>query len=148
MENYFIEFKKKMRKRSRIPMSLVEKYSQDIYFLVDIDFTYAQVVLPRVSWLMPLPYEVNISKTIATITALLAKEIDKKAPYFGNYVEAKSKITMGLKAATVERKRKKIVKNLVKMTGEIEEDTPLELIQGLGEDEASDPSESYEEDEV
>lgn len=147
MDNYFVEFKKKMRKRSRVPVSLVEKYNKDICFLVDIDFTYAQEDFPRVSWLMPLPYEVNINEAIAAITTLLADEIDSKTPYFGTYEEAKSKTTMGLMATTLERKRKKIVKNLEKYVEETENDAPLELTQGLGEDEQSDSSDSEVEEE-
>ena len=32
-------FQTKMRKRYRIPPSLVEKYKKDIFFMVEIDFT-------------------------------------------------------------------------------------------------------------
>lgn len=67
---------------------------------------------------MPLPYELNIDEATIAIKALLAKEIDDKAPYFGTYDEAKTKITIGLIVATTERKRKKIVKNLEKYVKE------------------------------
>ena len=40
MTSYFEDFKKSMKKRLRIPISLVEKNYNDIYFLVDIDYTY------------------------------------------------------------------------------------------------------------
>ena len=40
MTSYFEYFKKTMKGRMRIPISLVEKYVHDICFLVDIDFTY------------------------------------------------------------------------------------------------------------
>ena len=80
--------------------------------MVDTDFTYAQAAILRVSWLMPLPYELNIDEATATITTLLAEEIADKTPYFGTFEEAKSKISLRLLVATTERKRKKIVKNL------------------------------------
>lgn len=137
-----------MRKRSRIPISLVDKYYKEIYFLVDTDYTYAQEVIPRVSWIIPLPYEVNIDETTTSITALLAKEIDKTATHFGTYEEAKAKITMGLKSTIVERKRKKIVKNIEEMLKGEEVDAPLELTQGLGEDKSSESEESGEEENV
>ena len=41
MTRYFEDFKKEMKQRFRIPKSLVETYTKDIHFLVDIDYTYA-----------------------------------------------------------------------------------------------------------
>ena len=48
MTSYFEDFKKSMKQRLRIPVSLVEKYYGDVCFLVDVDFTNVQVVVPRV----------------------------------------------------------------------------------------------------
>ena len=42
MTSYFEDFKKSMKQRMRILVSLVEKHVNDIFFLVDIDFTYVQ----------------------------------------------------------------------------------------------------------
>ncbi|MDF3691458.1 hypothetical protein P3S59_25880, partial [Enterobacter hormaechei] len=70
---------------SRIPASLVEKHTNDICFLVDIDFTYIQAVIQRVRWLTPFGYEINIDEASVAITALLAEEADKNAPHFGTY---------------------------------------------------------------
>ena len=67
MTFYFGDFKKAMKERSRIPMSLVEKHAKDVFFLVDLDITYVQVVLPRVRWLRPLPYEVDVDETSTAI---------------------------------------------------------------------------------
>ena len=38
--NYIEDFKKSMKERSRIPVSLVEQEYNDVYFLVDADYTY------------------------------------------------------------------------------------------------------------
>ena len=38
--SYFEDFKKTMKRRLRIPVSLVEKHVNDVYFLIDIDYTY------------------------------------------------------------------------------------------------------------
>ena len=40
MTSYFDDFKKSMKQRLRIPISLVEQHYNDICFLVDIDYTY------------------------------------------------------------------------------------------------------------
>lgn len=96
----------------RIPVSLVEKDYDDVFFLVDINYTYMQVVLPKVRWLKPFPYEINIDEASTTITPLLQEEIDKSATSFRNYEEAKSRITIDLKIASMVRKKNKIVKKL------------------------------------
>ena len=57
----------------RIVISLVGKHYNDIFFLVDIDYTYIQVVIPRVRWLRPLGYETNVDEALATITTFLPK---------------------------------------------------------------------------
>ena len=73
MTSYFEDFKKSMKQRLRIPISLVEKHINDICFLVDIDHTYIQAVVPRARWLSPLGYELNIDEASTTITTLLAE---------------------------------------------------------------------------
>lgn len=47
--------------------------------MVDTYFVYVQVVLPRVSWPRPMPYEVNTNDVIAAITTLLEEDIDASA---------------------------------------------------------------------
>ena len=66
----------------RIPVSLVEQHVNDIFFFFDIDYTYIQTVVPRVRWLRPLGYELDVDQASAAITALLAEEIDKAAKPF------------------------------------------------------------------
>ena len=63
MTSYFEDFKKSMKQRMRIPVSLVEEYVNDICFLVDIDYSYAQAVIPRVRWLRPLVYELDVDQS-------------------------------------------------------------------------------------
>ena len=85
MTSYFEDFKKSMKQSLRIPIYLVEKYYNDICFLVDIDYTYIQDIVPRVRWLRPLGYEINVDEALATIIALLGEEIQKSAKLFSNY---------------------------------------------------------------
>ena len=59
MTSYFENFNKSIQ-RMRIPVSLVERHVNDIFFLVDMDYTYIQVVIPRVRWLRPLGYELDV----------------------------------------------------------------------------------------
>ena len=84
MTSYFEDFKKSMKKRLRIPISLFEQHYNDIVFLVDIDCTYIQAGVPRVRLLRPLGYEINIDEALAAATILLTEEFDKNAKIYGN----------------------------------------------------------------
>ena len=55
MTSYFEYFKKEMKQISRINVSLVKKHYNDVYFLVDADYTYVHEAIQRVIWLRPLP---------------------------------------------------------------------------------------------
>lgn len=145
---YFDEFKKVMKKRVRIPISLVEKHEKNICFLVDIDYTYIQAIVPRVRWLKPLGYELYIDDANVAITAFLAEEVDKSAKPFGTYEQVRVKIIADKKMSSAMKKKDKLVKKIKDQFGigeeEIEEEEdeeeveeiqgPLALTQGLGED--------------
>ena len=86
-----------MNNRFRIPKKLVEDYKDDVCFMVDSDRVYIQAVKPRIVWVKPLPYEVNIDEAKEIIEALLNKPIDLKEPHFGTYDEAKARIELEIK---------------------------------------------------
>ena len=96
----------------RIHVSLVEKHVQDICFLVDIDCTYIQVVVPRIRWLRPLPYEIDVDEASVAIITLLAEDFDKEAKHFGTYDIVKSRVSTDLKIPSSIRKKDKIIKKL------------------------------------
>ena len=137
-----------MKKRLRILVFLVEKHYNDICFLVDIDYTYIQAIVPKVRWLRSLGYEINIDEALASITALLADEIDKSAKKFGNYDVVKSKVEMELKTSSTLKKKDKIVMKVREKfregarnndeddeeEEEVQGQEPLALTQGMGED--------------
>lgn len=85
MENYFNAFKEKMNNRFRIPKKLVEDYKDDVCFMVDSDKVYIQEVRPRIVWVKPLGYEVNIDETKDIIEALINELVDPKTSYIGTY---------------------------------------------------------------
>ena len=47
MTSYFEDFKKSMKQRLRISVSLIEQHIKDIFFLVDIDYTYILIATSR-----------------------------------------------------------------------------------------------------
>ena len=48
-----------MKRRYIIPPILVEKYKEDICFMVETDFTCMEVVIPRVKFIEPMGYEMS-----------------------------------------------------------------------------------------
>ena len=99
--------------------------------------------MPRVRWLRPLGYEVNVDQASVAITTLLFEEIDKEAKHFGTYDIVKLRVDIDLKIASSLRKKHKIVKKLKAQLGvddeedneeDAEEQGPLAITQGLGED--------------
>ena len=76
---------------------MVEKYYDDIFFLFDVDNKFVQSSTPRVRWLRPHGYKINVDEASTTIIALLLEEVDKSVKVFGNYEIVKSNITMELK---------------------------------------------------
>ena len=159
MTIYFDDFKNSMKKRMRILVSLVDQHDNDICFLVDIDFTYTQVVIPRVRWLRPSGYEPDVDQSLVAITTFLVEDIEKIAKLFGTHDIVKSRVVTNLKTASVIKRKDKLVKKLKKKFGadlgevgtteeakEISDDEdedkgedeleqgPLQLTQGLGED--------------
>ena len=76
MENYFDSIKENMNNKFRIPKKLVKFYKDDIFFMVDCDKVYIQEIRPRVVWVRPLGYEVNIDDTNDIIEAFLNELVD------------------------------------------------------------------------
>ena len=55
MKGFHVE----MKKRYRIPPSLVEKYKEDIFFMVEIEFTCMKAIIPRMKFIGPMGYEMS-----------------------------------------------------------------------------------------
>ena len=53
---------------------------------------------PRVRWLRPLGYELDVDESSTKIIAFLVEDIDKIAKPFGTYDVVKSKVEMELKS--------------------------------------------------
>ena len=52
------------------------------------------MVISKISWLIPLHYEINVNESNETITTLLDEPIDKDVEPFDRYEIEKVKITM------------------------------------------------------
>ena len=54
LDGYFEEFKRKMKNTMRITKSMVDQYYDHICLMVDIDNTFSQAIILRVTWLRPM----------------------------------------------------------------------------------------------
>lgn len=80
-------FQNIVKNKSRIPQSLVEKHKYEICFMVDTDFTYIEVVEPRMEFIDPLGYEISEAKIVGYVNRLLKCDLDGHANRFGTYEE-------------------------------------------------------------
>ena len=111
LDNYFEVFKEKMNNRFWIPPKLVEDYKDDICFMVECDRVYIQAVIPRVAWVKPLPYEVNIDEARDIIEALVNELAIPHVPTFGTYEESKKRIELSIKIPqAISKGRKRVAK--------------------------------------
>ena len=52
-------FQTKVKQRYRVPLALVEKYKDELCFMVEIDFTCMEVVVPWLKFIEPMGYEMR-----------------------------------------------------------------------------------------
>lgn len=76
-----------MHSRERIATSIVEKYKDTIYFMVDIDQCHMEVVDPRTIWIISMGYEVEEKKLKMYAKNLLTMPLDLVEERFGTYEE-------------------------------------------------------------
>ena len=94
-----------MRKRIWIPKSVIEKYYDEVYFIVDTYFIYAQAVLLRVGWSRPMPYKVNVDEVNTIVTILLVEDMDVSVKKFGTYETIIVELTIESSTTKVGKQR-------------------------------------------
>ena len=148
MNTYFDKFKKRMKLRMQIPEELITRYYNDICFLVDIENTFVQEVKSRKAWLQHFNYEIDSDLVSANIVTPLKEEIDIAAKPFRKFEEAKARIFVNIKIDSKEKKRKTMIEDLEEKLGTLGKGKePLQLTQGLVEDEVKDSGDEEEEEE-
>ena len=55
-------FQTEIAQRYRIPPSMVEKYKDKIYFMMETDNTSMEAMVPRVNFIEPKGYEMSLEK--------------------------------------------------------------------------------------
>lgn len=86
-----------MHARERIPKLVVEKYENEICFMVDTDQCLMEDVEPRTIWIMPMGYEVDERVQDMYAQHLLSKPKDTSVERFGTYKELSLKLHVELR---------------------------------------------------
>lgn len=103
-------FQSLMKNRSRIPQSIVEKYKNEICFMVDTDFTYIEAVEPRVEFIDPLGYEIFETEVEEYMNRFLKRKLDIHNNIFGTFEEK----FYSTKSIQEEKQSKKRVESTIK----------------------------------
>ena len=75
-------FHNEMKQSCRIPPSMVKKFQDDILFMVDKNFTYIEVVDPRMLYVEPLNYEIKDAKNEGYVKTILKSNNNEKLNRF------------------------------------------------------------------
>ena len=94
-----------MRKIIRIPKSVMENYYDEVYFIVDTYFIYAQAFLLRVGWSRPMPYKVNVDEVNTIVTILLVEDMDVSVKKFGTYETIIAKLAIESSTPKIGKQR-------------------------------------------
>ena len=81
MKNFQFE----MKLRYRIPPFMVEKYKDDLCFVVEIKNTCMEAMIPRVKFIEPMVYEMSTKLIKGYAQIILKSEKDTKCPRWGTY---------------------------------------------------------------
>lgn len=75
---FFNIFQEEMKSMVRIPKKIVEKYKDTICFMVNKDECMIEAVQPRIIWIMPMGYEVDVATLDGYAQHLLTTPFDEK----------------------------------------------------------------------
>ena len=76
-----------MKQRYRIPPVLVEKYKDELCFMVERYFTCMEAVVPRVKFIEPMGYEMSEDLIEGCAQIILHSEVDSNYPRWETYSE-------------------------------------------------------------
>lgn len=110
-------FQNQMKKRSRIPQAIVEKYKNEICFMVETDFTFIEAVESRVEFIDPLGYEVLEVEVEEYVNKLLKCKLDVNNSRFGSYEENFNSMKSLHEEKLAKKRVESTIKKILKDTG-------------------------------
>ena len=107
-------FQVEMKKRYRIPPSLVEKYKDDICFMVETNFTCMEVVIPRMRFIELMGYEISVELIEGYTQIILQSTIDTSCLRWGTYVENIGEVQSKQAMQESQKKIEKVMDSILK----------------------------------
>ena len=80
-------FQSEMKQRYIVHPSMVEKYKDDISFMVEIDNTWIEEVEPRIKFIEPIGYEMIVELIEGCVYIILESKKEMDFPRWGTYEE-------------------------------------------------------------
>lgn len=114
---YFKNFQEEIHERERILKSIVKKYVDTIYFMVDTDQCLKEAVEPRTSWILRMGYEVDEHILELYAQHLLSQPVDPNEERFGTYKEKSLKLHQYFRKPIIQKKVWKEVKSFAESIG-------------------------------
>ena len=106
-----------MKKRYRIPPTLAEKYKDEICFMVEIDFTCMEVVVPHVKFIEPMGYEMSDEQIEGYAQIILYSKVDSKLPRGGAYTKKMREVKTNKIVKDSKKKVEKVIDSILKESG-------------------------------
>lgn len=101
---FFKTFQEEMKNRSQISKSIIEKYKETIFFMVDKDECMMEVVKPRTIQIMPMGYDFEEAMLDAYEQYLLQSPVDKNEDKFGIAKDKGLKVHQEQVALAIQKK--------------------------------------------
>ena len=115
-------FQVEMKQCYIIPPTLVEKYKEEICFMVEIDFTCMEAVIPRIKFIEPMGYEMSAKLIQGYMQIILHSKIDSTCSRWGTYEEKIRGVKSCEVAKDSQKKVKKVIESILKESGMSRED--------------------------
>ena len=125
-------FQSKMKKRYRIPPSLVEKYKQDICSMVETDHTCMEALVPRIKFIKPMGYEMSAELIEGYAKIILQSKVDTSCARWGTYKEKIREVKTKQAVQDSKKKVKKVVESILKESSMTRKE--FEKIKGLAKE--------------
>ena len=110
-------FQTEMKQMYKIPPLMVQKYKDDLCFMVETDNTCMEVVEPRVKFIEPMGYEMSAKLIEGYAQIILQSERDTKYPRWGTYDEKVREVYFELHRKETKNKVEKLINSILKESG-------------------------------
>ena len=110
-------FQEEMKQRYRICLALVEKYKDELCFMVEIDCTCMGAVAPQVKFIKPMGYEMSEELIEGYEQIILHSEVDSNCPRWRTYTEKMREVKTSQVMKESKKRVEKVIDSILKELG-------------------------------